>query len=157
MVERVKTAEATVADLRAFAEVMGLEHEPRASRADLLALVELSGFVGETIPRFGGVPIAQRAKGDATGGATRINDAGQEEVCILVHAKDEEGGDHPLMVGFNFSAMLVPRGVPVWVPVGFYRSIRDAEELVYDPGVHGEGGLPPPRAVQSYPFSLVGG
>lgn len=90
--------------------------------------------------------------------------SGKKRLCcrVVIQKMDPmvyPGGDEPVPVGVNGTAMLIPRGEPVTIPVEYAEVLENAEKFVYseyDPSSDfGRGGLREPQIVKEYPFSYA--
>ena len=119
-------------------------------------------FVMEPDPKYGDNP-------DSTGNprnATMMefpSGTGKMRECVRINIpimdpKLHPGGDEDVKVSVNGTAMLIPRGQDVVVPVEYVEVLEHAVQFVYDEYDENSdmmGGLKAPRLVHNYQFNYV--
>ena len=159
MADRIALEDASLEDLRAFALIMGLDVDGRATRDSLLGKISASGWQGKNIP----VAKAETPKAEQQGKGNRpapYKTKGKVEYFgIRIDTQEKPGGDEPVPVSVNGRALFIPRAVGVAVPDHIIEVLEHAEEMVYpetdEVGPGNMGGLKNPRIVRSYPFSFI--
>lgn len=174
--EKVKIADASVDQVRRFARVdLGLEIHENANKQGIVGKMREAGYSldfvfidaqaepptpsGANLRPGGPRQIRPRIRVE-NGEEVRVLDPEtkepQSEVCLQVHTQDKPGGEEPVFISVNGRGMWVPRGETVWIPTSYAHVLENAKEEVYEPyNGEGNGGLRPPREVQSYPFSYI--
>lgn len=159
---KVSLDKATVAQLRAFSDQYGLDHADRTTAAQLRALIaealDVTEIDVEDEPEDEGPAAPRRPRKAAAAGPARTDG----KLTIMIQEQDPQfvpGGDQPVFVSVNGSAMFIPRGEPVDVPAEFAHALGNARQMVYRQ-VQGEDGQPAgigdPREVLAYPFQILG-
>ncbi len=161
-VDRIEIDDATADQLRTFAgQILGIEIGGRENKPTMIGKMAEVGYAMSfiTLP-----PSAPTPSGGPSvhQGAFNIRPSPDnpdvKEVRIIIHTKDEPGGDRAVPVNVNGKQMLVPRGKEVWVPEHFVEALDHAEENIYNEYSTDDGtlgGLQKPRVVKAYPFSYA--
>jgi len=136
MRKEIPVKEASNNDLRQYAEEKGINVHPGAKRDQLLTKLNLNDEMSISI---------------GAGDLPKENDA-PDYVIVRIATSESEGGDKPVVLGFNTKLMLVERGAWSLIPWGYYNSLKDAVEDRYDP-LPG-GGVGAPRQVPRFPHEL---
>jgi hypothetical protein len=118
---------------------------PNMSKAEMIAKIRAVSYDKDTIE----VEDLQPAKVKAADPSDT-----RDKVRIIIPASDAPGGQDPVPVSVNGSAMLIPRDQECEVPYPYYEALKNAVRQVYTPLP--DGGLSPPKDVPAYPFSRVG-
>lgn len=162
MTERIPVAEASVADLRNFAEViMGLDVDPKMGRERILSLMHKAGYGADTIARIDSLQTpAPTGVSNHPGEAPafcRRRVGGVTFCSILIPTSDEKGGDRPQQVHVNGRAILIPRATPCWVPEPYVEVLEHMVRWVWDNDPDSQEGLQDEqlRKVLEVPFSFV--
>ncbi len=151
MAKTILLAEASAAQLREFASVhLGLDVAPTMNSNTLRALISQAGYTKDSFeieePEAPVVLDAKRASSLA---------GDNRRVKIVIHTQEEPGGDRPVFVSVNGSAMLIPRGQEVEIPYPYFEALKHAEKIIYDQSPDPRGGLLPPRFAPQYPYTIV--
>jgi len=163
---RILIESATPKQLRDFAEiVLGLEIKGNENAAIMKGRLVEAGYAVDTITDIAkdNENASQNAlQPSMVNESRRIGENGSPETRIIIPESERDAGDMPVPVGVNGVTILIPRGLPSWVPDEYVEALRNAVEFVYDEfkgqkAANGIdlGGLSKPREVQSYPFSIV--
>lgn len=158
---KIKTPEATDAQIRAWARLQNIPFDGRASGNTLLAKIKEAA--GGTLPEEFEIPDDfLSAPLDMTGGhkPMRGDDMPYVIIEILATAVEKE----PVPVALNGRMMLIPRGRPVTISREYFNVLRDARQEIYaeyegpKPGTFDDegGGLGEAMIVQAYPYSVLG-
>ncbi len=118
---------------------------PNMSKAEMIAKIRAVGYDKDTIE----VEDIQPARAKAA----EASEDGRKMVKIRIPASDAPGGQDPVPVSVNGSAMLIPRDVDCDVPESYYEALKNAVRLVYTPLP--DGGISAPKEVPAYPFSRL--
>lgn len=162
--QKIAVSEATLPQLKAFATtVLGLEVARNATQDIVIGKIREAGYNLDHITVFEEVTPSQRGRTEgsdakASARVVKTGQDGRERVYyrILIPNEEKPGGEEPVPVGVNGRSMFIPRGQPVEVPEEYVEVLENAEAYVYEPyDGNGLGGLKPPRAVKSYPFSYA--
>lgn len=167
-VERVKIDKATLPQLHDFAVIIfGLEVPEKATKADILSVIDAAGYTQDTIPllkKSSEIPVLSDANGDPrprtfmhkfNGGAER------ECVAITIPEQDTPGGEEPVPVSVNGQQLWIPRNGRQVIPIEYVEALENAEKFIYAPisadttMQQMEMGLREPRVVKEYPFSYA--
>ena len=141
--------EATVEELRIYAQMIGLEIDGTENRNVVLGKMKKGGFTPERIAIYEkAVEVSDREGG---GGNTKVEN-GKKMFKINIAKMPGVGGDRPVGPRVNGKYFLIPRGKDVWVPEEFVEALRNAVQFEYEPSINGIG---EPRETLSYPFSHV--
>lgn len=140
--------EATGPQLVWFAQnVLNIEGvRPNMSKAEMIAKIRAVGHDRDTIEVEHIEPAKPKAASDSDGGADKVR--------IIIPASDAPGGQDPVPVSVNGSAMLIPRDQECEIPYPYYEALKNAVRQVFTP--LSDGGISPPKSVPAYPFSRVG-
>lgn len=153
MSDRISIEQASAQQLRDFASlVFGLELTGTENKAVMTGKLKAVGYDKEDIPVMGGSSPAA-SKPAAGAGAVQENGDGRDCMKILIPEEDKDGGQEPVFVSVNGSAMYIPRAKPVLVPLPYIEALQNAVQFVYPQYDGEEGGLGEPRKVHSYPFA----
>jgi hypothetical protein len=172
MAERINFQHATIAQLRAYGETMGLFFDEGANRMKMVAQLKAArpGEASFTLPGAAEPkPVASPDAGPAGAEAVApsqpeprnfteraMSRAAAEKVRIVIHRSEAVGGDEAVAVGVNGRIMLIPRGEPVMVPRPYVEALEHAERIIYDQITLPEGQMElRPRKVPAYPFSMA--
>lgn len=160
MSTKIAVAEATAEQLRAFASMtLGLQLTGRETKSAMIAKLSEVGYAVPFIhlPDAGVEPqFTDRGSRPFQSRMGKFNGEPCEERQIVIHTQDKPGGQEPVQVGVNGRTMLIPRGVPEFVPVPYIEALENAREYVYAEFTgEGLGGLGKPREVLSYPFAYA--
>jgi hypothetical protein len=179
--KKVALADATLAQLQAFATInLGLDIPEKANKTALLSIIQ-SAYNGDTIQLveaqapsdklFGGRPARTRIRP----GTEHLPEAPAEdsdefnphgdyqvhEVCIQIDVQDKPGGKAPVFCSVNGRGIYIERGKPQWVRDAYVEVLEHAITWEHpenkDLGPHNLGGLDDStrREVRAYPFSFV--
>jgi hypothetical protein len=163
----IELADATVEQLRSYAEMLGGEIPEKPTKANLMALIDAI--------RPGGAPIRipeQTYNAPAIEQSsipadcmklvreTRTLEDGTEQVIeriwvgirLVEDTSNTKGGKHPVPVSVNGVRFDVPRNQAVWIPKEFHDALDNARRYEYDST---DRGLAEPREVHDYPFNYV--
>lgn len=141
--------EATGPQLVWFAQnVLNIEGiRPNMAKAEMIAKIRAVGYDRDTIDVEAVQPAqAKPAVADEGDGAVK-------KVRIIIPASDAPGGQDPVPVSVNGSAMLIPRDEACDIPYPYYEALKNAVRQVYTPLA--DGGLSAPKNVPAYSFSLA--
>ncbi len=160
--DRVEVEDATADQLRTFAsQVLGIEIGGRENKPTMIGKMAEVGYAMSFINLPPSAPAPSGGPSQRGAFNTRVSDkVGEDgnlvkEIRIILHTKDEPGGDRAVPVSVNGKSMLIPRGTEEWVPEHFVEALDHAEEDIYDEYSEGLGGLKKPRTVKSYPYSYA--
>lgn len=156
--DRIEIDDATADQLRNFAsQVLGIEIGGRENKPTMIGKMAEVGYSMSFINLPPSAPAPSGGPDQRAAFNTRINAKGVKEIRIIIHTKDEPGGDRAVPFSVNGKSMLIPRGSEEWVPEHFVEALDHAEEDIFDEYSSGDGlgGLKKPRTVKSYPFSFV--
>lgn len=160
MDKTVPLQHATTAQLMEFATgVLNLPIEPGTHRQKIIARIKatspelseltLPGAPGQ--PDHEALPDAPKAPA-AVGSRPRHG-----RTRVLIQTREEVGGDRPIFVSVNGSAMLIPRGEMVDVPDPFAKVLQNAVEVHYEQKAGEEGEIIyQPRSIPRFPLSMMG-
>lgn len=158
MAERINFKQATIAQLRAYGETLGIYFDDGANRMKMVAQLKtarpgeasfvLAGTAETPMPDIGGqefrAPLPEAAKSPS------------DKIRILVHRTEAVDGDEPVSVGVNGRTMRIPRGEPVWVPRPYVEVLEHSERIIYDQINLPDGQMElRPRKVPGIPFSMA--
>lgn len=155
-------AEASAAELRDFALILGLEIDGNENTNVMKAKLATAGYTMDSIniiekdaPRTD----TQDARPSSYRTITLPSGAKQDQVCVLIQKSSDAGGDLPVHVSVitdgiesKGGVMLIARGIPQWIPVPYEEALRNAQEYVFE---ESKDGLHTPYSRQSYPYSIV--
>lgn len=115
------------------------QRRPHQSVMDPLKVLAMHGPESETAKEA----LVRQQKRDAC------------SVEVVINASHEEGGDQPIPLAYNGTAMAVSRGIPQRIRLPYLEVLRNAISVINNPDP--KGGLMPPRPVETYPFNIVPG
>lgn len=139
--------EATAPQLVAFAQTqLNIEGVSTSlSKAAIIAKIKAVGYDQDTIEVEDASPKASAAAANGS--------EGRKMVTVYIPSSNEPGGQDPVPVSVNGSAMLIPRDQESPIPYEYYEALKNAVRQVYTPLP--DGGMSPPKDVPAYPFSRV--
>lgn len=148
MKKTIQIKDATPKQLRDFGTIVyGMELNGRENRGQMLNKLEEVGFVGGSID----IEVEDAGADVLRPGMAGAEVVGAEKVNITIHTVEGPGGDEPVKVSVNGSAMLIPRGKPVDIPKPYFNVLSDAKQSI--PIVNRDGAIEGYRDRHAYPFS----
>lgn len=139
---------ATKAQLRAFANHLGVPTSNANTESQLRAKIAATGYEEAHIILFDSAPHqAAVARAVASGAAVA-----EPMVNLTLHTQEGAGGKRAVFVGVNGKALLIPRNRPCDVKLRYLRALENAVETKYE--YDEEAGAVVPREVPSYPFQV---
>jgi hypothetical protein len=152
---KVPIDKATEQELRAFATgTLGLEIHHSSKREKILGQVQAVWDKPEITVADEAPPALQAGTPPQPVTAAQQPPA-KEMVRIIIAVTDDAGGNEPVPVSVNGSAMLIPRGKPVDIPLPYYKALENTVQHRFDPNPDGNGMSFTPRLVPAYPFQRV--
>lgn len=165
---RKSIEEASAAELRDFAKLVGLEVKGDENKNVILSKLKTAGM------ELKDIPIVQQPTAPAPQGPISsrpmVNENGEPELDaegkprferqIIVFGGDTPAEKRPVPVTVNGSTMLIPRdGKAHWVPNEYIEALENAVLTSYDVALDERGnevGVGDPIYSQSYPYSFAG-
>ena len=143
------SAEAIVAYAR---DVMNLEVDPTASKAQALAALSQAGvdIATQTIDPPRRRKAAPQIEAAAPGGVIEEGSLADLKVTIMI--PEVEGEAEMVAVSSNGRAMYIPRGQECSIPYPFYAVLREARRTVWSSDL--ESGLTSKREVAAIPVQV---
>lgn len=139
---------ATKAQLRAFANHLGLPTTNLDSEDKLREKIASSGYEEAHIIVFDPAPVAAaKARAVASGDAVD-----EPMVNLTVFTQEGAGGKRPVFVGVNGKALLIPRNRPCDVKLRYLRALENAVETKYEFDEEEKANVA--RDMPSYPFQV---
>jgi hypothetical protein len=159
-VTTVPLADATLAQLRAFALTHLQLDVPKTANRDMLIGKISQAWDKPEIP-----VAAETLEAKPEGKAPRPANKKQADptdtdskkdpmIRIYINISETKGGSDPIPVGVNGRVMLVPRGKEIDVPSRYVHALKNAKTLVYGNDEKGRFD-PTPREVPAYPFQVI--
>ena len=144
----INITEATAPQLVAFAQnTLNIEGVSTSmAKAAIIAKIKAVGYDSDTILVEDSAP-----KTVTPAGAGDVSE--RKMVKVIIQSSDAPGGQDPVPVSVNGSAMLIPRDVEAEIPFEYYEALRNAVRQHYTPLP--DGGLSEPKDVPAYAFSKV--
>jgi hypothetical protein len=154
-IKRIPIDSASAAQLAAFAALnLGLDVQSGSSANKLRGQINAAGYDKDfiEIDTDEAAASAPRAKAQA------FNDyaAGTRptKVRLIIQSQPGPGGDEPVFVSVNGSAMYIPRGKEAEIPYRYYEALNNARSVTHEND--DREGLKNAREVPVYPFSVLG-
>lgn len=161
-VTHISIADATDGQLRWFAgRVLGLPIEEFAARDTVISAIRRAGHVTPTISITDATPIDFPPPADdqtvdqiAQPKPAKPSVAG-EKITIVVERQEGPGGDRPIFVAVNGTAMLIPRGEPAAVAWPYVEALKNAVRTEYYQDPSTQEILS--HEVLTHPFRIISG
>lgn len=140
---------ASRAQLRAFAEHLGLKVINFDNEAKIIAKIQASGYEEGHIIAF---DPTTKAKDKSAAKSSPANGREMPEplVELTVHEQQGAGGKRPVFVGVNGKALLIPRNKKVKVKLRYYNALAIAIETKFEYDEEAKANLPSDLPVHPY-------
>ena len=150
--ERKSIEQASAEEVREFARIaFGLDIASGAHKTTVMAQLEAVGYISDEITIY---DPTQPTQSTATAGTVK-NEQGKDCYRILIPEEDKAGGQEPVPVSVQGSAMLVPRGKPCLVPVAYVEALQNAVSYFYERSEGPLGGIGRRREVPAIPYQIL--
>lgn len=154
-IKRIPIDSASAAQLAAFAALnLGLDVQSGSSANKLRGAINAAGYDKDFIEidtdeAPASAPRAKAQAFNAYAAGTRPT-----KVRLIIQAQPGPGGDEPVFVGVNGTAMFIPRGKEAEIPYHYYEALNNAKTVTHE--TDEQEGLRNPREAPAYPFSVLG-